>query len=406
MTIVCVNTVSFGSTGKIMLSIAQQARENGIEATTFSMKWRRQNQSIKGHRYYGSFPDNALHKVVGKITGRDGCYSFLSNLRFIRKLKEIKPDVIHLHNLHGYTINIPLLFSYIKKNNVKVVWTLHDCWAFTGHCPCFMMVGCNRWKDGCGNCPQYRAYPSSCFDNSRAMWKKKKKWFTGVSNMTIVTPSEWLAGLVQASFLKDYPLRVIQNGIDLSIFRPRSGNFRDRFGIKSRFMILGVAFGWGVRKGLDVFVELFRRLDPDQYSIVLVGTDEMVDKQLPNGIVSIHRTQNQIELAEIYSAADLFVNPTREDNYPTVNMEAIACGTPVLTFDTGGSPEMLTKKTGSVVPCDDIDALEKEIVRICRDRPYSEQDCVDHAKSFDMNERFEEYIKLYEDCAYSAERPV
>ena len=216
--------------------------------------------------------------------------------------------------------------------------------------------------------------------------------------MTIVTPSQWLADLVKESFLKEYPVKVIHNGIDLEVFKPTSSDFRERYGIPAeKSVLLGVAFGWGVRKGLDVFVELARRLDPEKYQIVLVGTDEKTDKLLPENIISIHRTQNQTELAEIYTAADLFVNPTREENYPTVNMESIACGTPVLTFRTGGSPEILTEKTGSVVPCDDIDALEQEIRRICIEKPFSQADCLEHAKSFDMHQRFEEYVKLYEE---------
>jgi glycosyltransferase involved in cell wall biosynthesis len=229
------------------------------------------------------------------------------------------------------------------------------------------------------------------------MWRLKKKWFTGVEDMTIVTPSQWLAGLVKESILKDYTVKVIHNGIDLSIFKSMPNNFREKYGIpENKKILLGVAFGWGIRKGLDVFLELEKRLDPHKYQIVLVGTDDKVDKQLPAGIISIHRTQNQQELAEIYTAADLFVNPTREENYPTVNMESLACGTPVLTFRTGGSPEILDENTGAVVDCDDIDALEQEIVRICDKKPHSMEACLTRAKSFDMNERFEEYIKLYE----------
>ena len=214
--------------------------------------------------------------------------------------------------------------------------------------------------------------------------------------MTIVTPSEWLAGLVKQSFLKDYPVKVINNGINLSVFKPTESDFREKYGISAdKKILLGVAFGWGVRKGLDVFIELYNRLSAEKYQIVLVGTDKKTDKQLPKGIISIHRTQNQTELAEIYSAADLFVNPTREDNYPTVNMEAIACGTPVLTFRTGGSPEMVTEKTGSVVDCDDIDSLEREIKRICETSPFNKEDCIESAKKFDENERFLEYVNLY-----------
>jgi glycosyltransferase involved in cell wall biosynthesis len=228
------------------------------------------------------------------------------------------------------------------------------------------------------------------------MHKRKKKLFSGL-NMTIITPSQWLADLVKQSFLKNYPVRVIHNGIDLSVFKPTPSDFRKRYGIAlEKKILLGVAFGWGARKGLDVFIDLAKRLDDKYYQIVLVGTDDNVDKQLPDSIISIHRTQNQAELAEIYTAADLFVNPTREENYPTVNMESLACGTPVLTFRTGGSPECIDEYCGAVVDCDDVDAMEREIIRICSDAPYSKEDCLKRAASFDHHKRFEEYIQLYE----------
>lgn len=221
--------------------------------------------------------------------------------------------------------------------------------------------------------------------------------------MTLVTPSEWLAGLVKQSFLKDYPIRVINNGIDLEVFKPTPSNFRETYGCGDKKIALGVAFGWGARKGLDVFLDLAKRLDSERYQIVLVGTDENVDKQLPNTVISIHRTQNQTELAKIYTAADVFVNPTREENYPTVNMEALACGTPVLTFQTGGSPEILDVTCGSVVPKNDIDALYREIIRICETAPYSIEACLKKAKQFDKNEKFQEYIDLYRNLMRQSE---
>ena len=214
--------------------------------------------------------------------------------------------------------------------------------------------------------------------------------------MTIVTPSEWLASLVKESYLKDYPVKVINNGIDLNIFKPTESDFIKKYALENKYIVLGVAFGWGRRKGLDVFIELAKRLDEEKYKIVLAGTDDNVDKLLPDNIISIHRTQNQTELAEIYTAADVFANPTREENYPTVNMEALACGTPVVTFNTGGSPEMLDETCGAAVAKDDNDAMYNEIIRICEKKPYSMEACIKKAKGFDKNEKFGEYIRLYE----------
>ena len=214
--------------------------------------------------------------------------------------------------------------------------------------------------------------------------------------MTLVTPSKWVADLVEQSFLREYPVVQIANGIDLNIFKPIKSDFRKKHALESKKILLGVAFGWGKRKGLDVFIDLAKRLD-EAYQIVLVGTSADVDAYLPKNILSIHQTKNQQQLAEIYSAADLFVNPTREENYPTVNMESIACGTPVLTFRTGGSPEILTSETGAVVDCDDIDAMEREVRRICETKPFSRADCLKAAQAFDMHARFEEYVRLYEE---------
>ena len=395
-TIVEINSCNYGSTGNIMLQIADKAREKGhIVYTSYpdgrdNRKKKVENGIVIGNRF-----SRNLHLYLAQFTGLNGCFSFFSTLTFLAKLKKIKPDIIHLHNLHNCYINLPLLFHFIKKHRIKTFWTLHDCWSFTGHCPHFTLANCNKWLSGCHHCPQYHEYPTSYIDSSKSLYRLKKRWFCSVEDLTIVTPSEWLAGLVRQSFLKEYPVRVINNGIDLSVFQPTDSNFREKHGLQDNFILLGVAFGWGQRKGLDVFVELARRL-PDKYKIVLVGTNDAVDKLLPENILSIHRTQNQQALAEIYSAADLFVNPTREENYPTVNMESIACGTPVLTFRTGGSPEIPDNTCGSVVPCDDIAALEQEILRICEEMPYTQTDCVTRSRCFDMNERYEEYIHLYE----------
>lgn len=395
-----INGGVFGSTGSIMFGISQAAQDARMETLCFSPVTSTNRNREPGYPYrkIGTYRSRQLNVLLSRITGFNSCFAWFSTAKLLREIRRFSPDVIQLHNLHDSYINLHLLFRFLKKRKIRTVWTLHDCWAFTGHCPHFTMAKCDKWKTGCHHCPQYREYPQSFVDNSRWMYWWKKKWFTGVEDLTIVTPSQWLADLVKESFLKEYPVKVIHNGIDLGIFKPTESDFRQRYGIpEEKAVLLGVAFGWGVRKGLDVFVELARRLDPEKYQIVLVGTDDKTDKLLPENIISIHRTQNQTQLAEIYTAADLFVNPTREENYPTVNMEAIACGTPVLTFRTGGSPEILDEKTGSVVPCDDVDALEQEIHRICTENPFSQADCLERAKSFDMNERFEEYVKLYEE---------
>lgn len=400
MVIAEINTVTYGSTGHIMFDIAEAAREKGYTVYTFSpnvyIRNIKQNRCIKNHRYYGSITEHMLHKLCGEVSGLNGYFSYFSTRKLLKYLDEIHVNIIHLHNLHQFCINLPMLFDYIRGHRIKTIWTLHDCWAFTGHCAHYTAIGCNRWKIGCGNCPQKMVYPRSIIDTTSFMWRKKKKIFSNIEDMTIVTPSEWLAKEISHSYLKEYTCKVINNGIDLEIFSPCESNFREQYAIGDKFLILGCASVWGERKGLDVFFKLFNHFNSKYYQFVLVGTNEKIDKMLPRNVISIHRTNSPKDLAEIYSAADLFVNPTFEDNYPTVNMESIACGTPVLTFDTGGSPEMLDSNSGSVVPYGDIRAMVREIERIYVDRPYKSVDCIKRSKFFDKREKFNSYVDLYE----------
>lgn len=397
MRIVQINGGAKGSTGKIMMGIADVARTQGHEVMCASPITSTNRDAGANCGYYriGTYNSRRVNVALARITGFNGCFAWFETYKLLKKIDEFKPDIIHLHNLHDSYINLPMLFSYIKKHNVPTVWTLHDCWSFTGQCPHFTIAKCDRWKAGCHNCPQYKEYPASLYDNTKKMWQLKKKWFTGVKNMTIVTPSEWLAGLAKESYLKEYPIQVINNGIDLDVFKPTHSNFRKQYGIPGdKYIVLGVSFAWGYRKGLDCFAEMAEKLG-DKYQIVLVGTDGEIDKNLPKNIISIHRTQNQKELAEIYSTADVFAMPTREENYPTVNMEAIACGTPVVTFDTGGSPEMLNEKVGRVVPVDDVNKMMSEIRKICENMKLSSEAFRSKAKEYIMEDRFLEYIDLY-----------
>lgn len=392
-----INQSNYGSTGKIMIATAELSGAEYIIACANSRSNKKNH--VENVVYIGNRITRNMNLLFQKYTGLVSLslLEVISTANFLRKVKQFAPDIIHLHNLHDCYISLPLLFRFIKKHNIPVVWTLHDCWAFTGRCPYFDIQKCDRWEIGCYSCPYPKEkYPATNVDRAGLMWKLKRKWFTGVKNMTIVTPSQWLADLVKKSFLKEYQVQVINNGIDLGKFKPTKSDFRERYDLKNKYIVLGVAFEWEERKGLDVFVRLSKELGTE-YRVVLVGTNDKVDELLPENILSIHRTHNQKELAEIYSAADVFVNPTREDNFPTVNIEAMACGTPVITFRTGGSPECIDEFCGSVVACDDIDMLTKEIVRRCELQPYSKQACMERAACFGERARFEEYVRLYEE---------
>ncbi len=400
MRIAHINMTHSGSTGRIMLNIAQTSKLYGHKSRTYSPRLYVRGKisdepHIENHFYWGNRFESFFHYYLGTLLGINGMLSHVGTKQLIKDLKDFNPDVIHLHNLHNYSINLKLLFRYIKENNIKVVWTLHDCWPFTGHCPYFDIVKCDKWTLQCGQCPQKYVYPKTYIDTTKWMLKKKKKLFSDIKNLTIVTPSAWLAGKVKQSFLAEYPTCIINNGIDLSTFYPMKNQIKEKYKCEDKFMLLGVAFDWGKRKGLDVFVELAQRLDKS-YQIVLVGTNDYIDELLPSNIISIHRTNSVHELAQLYTAADLFVNPTREDNYPTVNMEALACGTPVLSFNTGGSAEIFDETCGQEVKRDDIDALISEIREICTNKKFSTEACVNRAQSFNMKEKFMEYINLYE----------
>lgn len=399
--IVEINGGVFGSTGRIMFGIADALEDKGHEALCFSPVTDTNRYREPDHPYVkiGSFRTRQLNVLCEMVTGLHGSFARLATKRLLRRIDAFAPDLIHLHNIHGSYINLPMLFGYIRDRGLPVVWTLHDCWAFTGGCPYFDITGCDKWKTGCFGCPVYKEYPVSFYDNAKAMYRKKKRLFSGIDRMTLITPSRWLKAHADSSFLRQYPVRVINNGIDLSGFRPTKSDFKKRYGCEDSFILLGVAFGWGKRKGLDVFLRLAEEL-PGDFRIVLVGTDDSVDTQLPGNIISIHRTQDVNELVQIYSAADLFVNPTREDNFPTVNIEALACGTPVLTFDTGGSAEIIDDTCGFAVAKDDTGAMLSQIKRIADERPFTQEACVKRAALYDEKSRFAEYVSLYEEMLY------
>ena len=393
MKVVQINaTCGKGSTGKICTSISDLLIQKNIENYIFYCG---ADSNDPAGICYATMPQIKLEALRSHLNGYYGFNSQLLTKKLLHQLDAIQPDIVHLHNLHGHNCNLEMLLRYLNIHRIKVFWTFHDCWAFTAYCPHFTMAKCEQWKSGCFNCPQLHNY-SFFFDRSKKLYQKKRNLLLGL-DLTIITPSQWLASLVKQSFFRDCPIKVIHNGIDLDVFTPTLSDSRKKYHIPDgKFMILGVAFDWGKRKGLDVFVNLAAQLDPDKYQIVLVGTNDRIDSQLPPQIISIHRTANQKELAETYTVADLFVNPTREENYPTVNMESIACGTPVITFRTGGSPEVLDKKTGAVVDCDDIDALEHEIIRISETHPFTRDNCLARAKQFDARMKYLEYLDLYE----------
>jgi len=334
------------------------------------------------------------HALLSRLTDRQGFFSTPATRKLCDFIHRYNPDVIHLHNLHGYYLNIKILFETLAKLDKPVVWTLHDCWALSGHC---VYIGdCPKWRTGCGDCPKIHLYPNALVDQSARNLKEKQLLFTLVGNLTIVTPSDWLGRLVRRSFLSEYPVEVIPNGIDLNVFKPSENDFRTRHSIKAdEKIVLGVANFRDTNKGLDDFTTLSKTVPGCR--IVLVGLSEKQIASLPKGILGLSRVNDPAELAKIYSAGDVFVNPTYADNFPTVNLEALACGIPVVTYDTGGSAESIGS-SGIAVPTGDREALSAAVQMYLMNPPSLEL-CRVQAAAFDKNARFAEYLRLYEKLA-------
>lgn len=389
MKVLMINSVcGIKSTGRIATDLADMLTEKGH---TVKIAYGREEvpEKYKGYAVrIGNEWDVRLHGLEARLFDNAGFGSKKATLKFLEWVREFAPDIIHLHNLHGYYINVELLFKFLKEYKRPVIWTLHDCWAFTGHCSYFDLCQCYKWKTECKQCPQKKEYPASIlFDNSRNNYRNKKAAFQEVDNMVIVTPSNWLADLVKESFLREYETRVINNGIDLTLFKPTEGEFREKYKLGNKIIVLGVASVWEVRKGLVDFIELRKLLDK-RYEIVLVGVSEEDKNILPYGMLGITRTDSVRELAEIYTAADIFLNLTYEDNYPTVNLEAQACGTPVITYRTGGSVESVPEE--QVANQGDLKSVVELIVKY-EGKKTSVQ------SFYDKNVAFEEYIELYEE---------
>jgi putative colanic acid biosynthesis glycosyltransferase len=397
MRVVQINSVcGEGSTGRIVSDLHNILIEHGHESY---IAYGRNGSGNGGTAIrIGTNFDVYCHVAITRLFDAHAIGSRKATVRFVKRLSELKPDVIHLHNLHGYYVNIQVLFDYLKNSDIPVVWTLHDCWAFTGHCAHFINIGCNRWETQCHSCPQKKSYPKSEFiDRSRANHNMKRRLFSGVEKLTIVTPSGWLADLASKSFLKNYNIRVIPNGIELEIFRPTPSLFRSEYGLDDSFVILGVASHWTKEKGYHFFMELSRHLN-DGEVIVLVGLTEKQRRSLPANVIGIGRLGAD-ELAKIYSAADVFLNPTQADTFPTTNLEALACGTPIITFATGGSGEAVGDGCGYVVDKGALSEVVERIREVSRKGKCSfTQHCIERARqAYSKELRFREYVRLYEE---------
>lgn len=390
-------TFNTGSAGRIAEGIRQKAEDSSIQ--TWYGYGRSSFERTPGIIRIGTDKDIIMHGFNSRIFDNHGFSSTKATEKFILEIDKIKPDVINIHNLHGYYINVKVLFGYLNTISIPIVWTLHDCWPFTGHCSYFDRYKCLKWQTQCYDCPNTRGYPESWFlDRSKVNFQKKRKLFTENMNIHFVAPSEWMAGLLRKSFFSDFPVKVINNGIDLNVFKPlHDGSIHEKYNIRDSKIILGVANTWDRRKGLDDFVKL-SSLITKEYRIILVGLSKRQIAALPGNIIGITRTESRQELAALYSTAEVFVNPTYIDNFPTTNIEALACGTPVITYDTGGSAEAIDQVTGIVNSKGDVDGLLDGIRTIAGKGKFNfSEACRSRAvKLYSKEDRFQDYIKIFQ----------
>lgn len=391
MKILQINSVcGYGSTGNIVVDLYRVLKVQGHECCIAYGRGIAP-ADVQSYRI-GSDIDVYMHGILSRLTDKHGFYSTRATKRLVQWMKEYDPDVVHLHNLHGYYINIEILFDALKQMDKPVVWTLHDCWAFTGHCAYFEYVGCNKWKKECSHCPQKREYPASLFlDNSKNNYVRKKTAICLLNKITIVTPSKWLAETVGQSYLKDHPIKVIYNGIDLESFKPTESNFRKKYGLENKKIILGVANVWCKRKGLQVFQQLAKDLD-ENYQIVLVGMTKRQRKQLDNGIIAIDRTSSKRELAQIYTTADLYLNPSEEETMGLTTVEALACGTDVLVKNSTALPEIVGYEKTCVLK---ENAMLSQVMRVA-ELPNSREENRERALLYKKEEQYRKYVDLYE----------
>lgn len=393
MKIAQIHTGTLGSIGKIVADISMTLTRNGIE--NYAVLADCNGEKPDNYVIFSNRRRNKVNRILGRITGFNNCFAYRATRNLISELEKIQPDVIHLHNLHDGYVNIKILFDYLSKSGKVVIWTFHDCWPFTGRCPYFELAGCNKWKTNCYSCPTYRQYPKAMFDRSSYLYNLKKSSFLSLQKLTVVTPSKWLASKVGESFFKSVPVSVIYNGINTEVFHVTESNIRAKYGLENRQIVLGVASPFDYRKGVHIFERLSKDLPPDKFAIVMIGLSEEQVSSIPDGILKLTRTSDQSELAAWYTVADVFVNPTLEEVLGMTNIEALACGTPVVTFRSGGSPETISSNTGIVVERNNYSGL-LQILLEEKYRDIKPEDCIMRANAFTKEKMTQEYVKLYE----------
>lgn len=389
---------NIGSQGKIASQIGRLVVESGGESfIAFSSRVDCKRKDYSEQIPVGNRLSFLFHVLVTRLLDRHGLASCISTRRLISKIRFINPDIIHLHNIHGYWLNYELLFEFLKDYGKPIVWTLHDGWAFTGHCSHFDAANCYQWKNGCEKCPQKKKYPKSLFlDRSKQNYELKKRLFTSVLNMIIVPVSHYMGDMAKQSFLSKYPINVICNGVDLKVFHPVDSNLRESLGLESKFVILGVATMWTNSKGLGDYMRLASLLSSD-YQIILIGIPESLRKTLPSNVIAIEKTFDQHSLVEYYSMADVVANLSYQESFGLTTVEGLACGTPGIVYNKTASPELVDSGCGMVLEAGNIEQLISCLETMkSQGKQYYSTNCVNRARLLYDNEVcFSNYLDLY-----------
>ena len=389
MKILQINSVcGTGSTGKSIVQISDYLDSLNIENyIAYGLG------SSSRHNTYkiGNKLNNHLHNFIYRKFCLQGYGSMISTLKFIRYIKKINPTIIHLHNIHGHYLNFPILFRFLKKSKIEVVWTFHDCWLFTGKCAYFTKAKFNKWKIRCLNFQQLHTYPDSEIDRTKRNYIDKKNYFTSLDNLHIVTVSKWLKKIVEESFFKEKDIRCIYNGIDTNIFKPTESVLRKKLKIEDKFIILGVASVWNSGKGLDTFIELAKEIDEDCV-ILLIGVSKEQINSLPSNIIGISRTENVRELVQFYTIADILINCSIEETFGLVVAEAMACGTPAIVYNSTACPEIVGYNNDLIINTNDFNELKTKINKIKNLKIKSN---IKLEKKFRLSEMVIKYLELY-----------
>ena len=397
MKVVQINSsCEYGSTGRITVEISKKLDEKQIENYIFYSGNRRSD--FKNGIQINKKTSIRVHQVLSRVFGDQGWHSYFTTKKLVLKLKKISPDIIHLHNIHGYYLHMDVLFKYLAKSNAKVIFTLHDCWAFTGHCTHFTQAKCKKWLTLCHNCPQKTQYPYSLFfDRSKTLFKRKQKLYDAIENMTVTAVSLWLKKTAkQSKLLSKKEVCVIPNGIDIQKFLPKKPldkiNGTD---VTGKHIVLGVANYWSERKGLNDFKQLAKKLS-HEFIVVIVGIKKEQQIDMPKNIICLERTDSQEELAQIYSSALVFFNASIEETFGLTTVEAMACGTPVITYKSTACSDVVTKETGFALTSNDVDGVLQAIMKIkINGKEAYASACREHAKEYDSQRIYDEYINLY-----------